>query len=449
MAYFKKTFIWIIAMVAVVGLSYLDLEKTRLDEKQKDEATRLFPFTPIEVLSVTIKKDDRTIDLERWDNGWRIVAPVVTDADNEAVETFLSYVTDSRNDAEYVMDPDPTSDRLKEFGLEKPTTSVTLRVGRELTPYTLVFGDRAPTMGVAYAMLEGETAVYRVLAYARAEADKDIYYFRDKRALKINPVSIDQLSLIRGKERILLKLPDNGKWTIEKPFKATADHVRTFTMMAAFTNAEISEFIDMPEGGDKAFGLDKPMAQMMIWAEGDGEPTIRLSIGKREPEKRGYYCSVTGHDGVVVINEEAINALPFSANDLRNRELFAFDKSLIRRIDIKRASSKVSLALDVDSEWRKNGDQGEIVDFLTVKEFTDELVDTRIADFVDGGERQHQKLGLDPPVMEVRLWLEGEKNPKTLMVGYRDPSGAYMYARSAAEVVMIDRRIERVLTTYF
>ncbi|MBF0169724.1 MAG: hypothetical protein HQK87_01320, partial [Nitrospinae bacterium] len=44
MTYFKKTFLWIIAAVALVGISYLDFEKTRIEEQEKDEATRLLPF---------------------------------------------------------------------------------------------------------------------------------------------------------------------------------------------------------------------------------------------------------------------------------------------------------------------------------------------------------------------------------------------------------------------
>lgn len=97
-------------------------------------------------------------------------------------------MTDSRNDAEYLMDEDPTPERLAEFGLKDPKVSVTLKAGKELTPYTLVFGDRAPTKGVAFARLAGQKPVYRVLAYARAEADKDSHYFREKKCCTLAPL---------------------------------------------------------------------------------------------------------------------------------------------------------------------------------------------------------------------------------------------------------------------
>jgi hypothetical protein len=131
--YFKKTFLWIIALVVLIGYNWLEVENTRIETEAKEEATRLFPFDAIEVLSITLRKEGQTLDLERWEDGWRIVAPVKAPADSEAVDKFLGYVLDSRNDSEYVMDSDPTEERLAEFGLKDPVNSVTLRVGRDLT----------------------------------------------------------------------------------------------------------------------------------------------------------------------------------------------------------------------------------------------------------------------------------------------------------------------------
>ena len=197
MRYFKTTFIWIIVLAAIGGYSYLDYEKTRVEEIKKDEETRLFPFYPKNVLAIVLKKENSFIELERWDEGWKIVKPLEAKADDEAVEKFLGYVTDARNDAEYVMDYDPSPERVAEFGLTNPTVSVTLKTGKELTEHTILFGDRAPSKGVAFAQLKGEKTIYRVLAYARAEADKDALYFRDKTVLRIVPVMIDQLVIQR------------------------------------------------------------------------------------------------------------------------------------------------------------------------------------------------------------------------------------------------------------
>lgn len=451
MKYFKKTFLWIIALVVLIGYNWLEVENDRIETVAKEEATRLFPFDAIEVLSITLRKEGQILDLERWEDGWRIISPVKAPADSEAVDKFLSYVLDSRNDAEYVMDSDPTEERLAEFGLKDPVNSVTLRVGRDLSEHTLYFGDRAPSMGVAFARVKGQKEVYRVLAQSRAEADKDIYYFRNKKALKdLDPLKVDKVAIRRNKTHILLKLPDSGKWTVEKKTsEVVADNARVFEFLAAFTNAEIKEFAAESQENLGQYGLNNPMAELNFWMAGKPKPAINLSIGKRDPKKRGYYCTVTGHNGIIILPEEVINALPRSGNDLRNREIFTFEPSDINRIEIHTASKDHMFVRDNDKEWHRNNESGELIDFQKVKEFIDEVIALRIDDFLsDPGD--FGKLGLDPPLMQVTLWQETSATPMSLVVGHAEPSGGRVYARTNdKEVLLVDKRVERVLTTYF
>ncbi len=236
MKYFKTTFIWIIVLVAVGGYTLIDSKSTKETEQKKEEASKLLPFRAEQVLAISMKRESGNMELERWDKGWKIISPVQTMANNGAVEKFIKEVTDSRNDAEYVMDRNPTPERLAEFGLATPSIRVTLKVGKDLKEHTILFGNRAPTMGVAYAQLEGQKPVYRVLADARSEADKDVYYFRDKSVLRLNPVMVDQVSIVHPDSSMLFKLGDDGQWRVEKPMQTRADHNKLFEFIGFFAN---------------------------------------------------------------------------------------------------------------------------------------------------------------------------------------------------------------------
>lgn len=449
MRYFKTTFMWVIVLAALAGYSYIDFEHTRIEEKKKDEATKLFPFQPIEVLTISLKKDDRVIDLERWDDGWRIIAPIKAKADDEAVEKFLGYVTDSRNDADYVMDPDPTDERLVEFGLDKPTVSVTFKTGKDLKSYTLVFGDRAPSMGVAFARLEGAKPVYRILSYARAEADKDVHYFRDKTVLRLNPVLIDQVAIIRPKVSIRVKLPKDEKWMLEKPITARADHKKVFEFLGIFANAEVKEFIAETKDNLAAYGLDKPAVELLFWQDGDANPRIRLKVGKRSPEKRGYFCSMNDRDNVFLLEEDTVLSIPRQAKELRSRELFFFDRGDLKRIEIREASKATVLVKDVDKEWRKNNINGEKIDFNVINELIDGLRNVEIRDFVTNSPGDLKEYGLDPPAIQILLWPKESAVPIHLSIGKKTPAG-YVYATSSSDetVLAIDENVKRLLTTY-
>lgn len=75
MRYFKATFVWVIVLAAIAGYSYIDYESTRIEEKEKEEATRLLPFYPKDVLAIVINNEAGALELERWEEGWKIVSP--------------------------------------------------------------------------------------------------------------------------------------------------------------------------------------------------------------------------------------------------------------------------------------------------------------------------------------------------------------------------------------
>jgi len=452
MTYLRKTFIWIIILVGIGGYSFLDLENARLNEVAKEEATRLFPFGPDEVLSIVIKKEESEIEieLERWEDGWRVVKPYMAKADTKAVEKFLVQVTNSRNDAEYVMESEPSPERLAEFGLAIPTLFLTLKIGRELTEHTLIIGDRAPSMGVAFAQIQGEKPVYRVLADVRSEADKDIHYFRDKSVLRLNTMMIDQVAINRPESSIRVKLPADGKWALEKPIQARADHIRMFELMNTYANAEVKEFVVESKDDLASYGLDKPRIELTFWISGDSAPTTKLKIGNRSPKKRGYYVSMSDRENIFLIGEKEVDLVPTDPNDLRSRELFFIERDKLERIEIHESSKSIVIVKGVDKEWRRSKKDGEIVDFNLVKAFLDELLELRIDDFLKGDKKKAAAYGLEPPRARLLLWMEGSSVPIGVKVGKTTPAGNSVYATygGSSEIVVFSDEIKRILRTY-
>jgi len=449
MKYFKATFIWLIVLAAVVGLGYIDFEKTKVEEKRKEEASRLFPFEPPAVVSLTLQKEKEALELERWENGWRIVSPILAKADASAVEKFLGHVTQTRNDAEYVMDANPTQERLVEFGLAAPAVTLTMRVGKELTPHTLLFGERAPTMGVAFVRVKGKEAVYRALADARAEADKDVYYFRDKSVLRFNPVMVDQMSVTRGENVIRLRLPDNGRWVIEKPITARADHNRVFEFMGMFYNTQVKEFIAETKKDLGQYGLDKPMAKLAFWQAGDSEATVSISVGARNPEKRGYFVSMSDRDNIFLLEEDIVNSIPREAKDLRSRQVMFLDNEKLARIEARWGGKKVTLVRDTEKEWRKDKVSGDKVEYNIVKEIIDGLSGLTVRDFVTDKPSGLGDYGLNPPSAQILLYTETDPAPMYLSLGGKSPAG-YTYAQSGSEqsILALDDGVRGLLNIF-
>ncbi len=449
MRYFKKTFIWIIVLVAIGGYTMLDFKSTKIEEQKKEEASRLLPFTADQVLAITIKKDSGTLELERWDKGWKIISPIKAMAKNETVEHFIKEVTDSRNDSDYVMDPNPTPERLAEFGLTTPPITLTLKVGKELKEHTIFFGIRAPMMGVAYAQLQGQKQVYRVNADCRSEADKDAYYFRDKSVLKLNPVMVDQVAVNWEGSPMLFKLSESGIWKVEKPINVRADQKKLLEFMGMFANTQIKEFVSEKKEKLADYGLDKPSAVIKLWLSGDSDPAVQIDVGKRSPEKRGYFCAMSDRDAIFVLEEKAVNSIPRTPDEMRAKQLFFYESDKINRLEVRSGEKSVVLVKGSDNEWRKGNAKGEKTEFTAVNEFIEELKSVETKEFVTNDLHDIRQYGLDPADAQVQLWVEGSSAPIVLNLGKASPAG-YVYAFSTTEkgVVTLDERTKRVLDTF-
>ncbi|MBI3584341.1 MAG: DUF4340 domain-containing protein [Nitrospinae bacterium] len=451
MKYFKKTFLWIIILAGLAGYFYLDVETTKKKEIEKEEATRLLPFKPLDVLELELKKGDGVIVVQRWEDGWRIEKPIKAKADSKAVEKALGYITQSKNDAEYVMDENPTQERLAEFGLIKPQLEVTLRVGKELTPYTLIFGERAPTKGVAFAILKGSPKVYRVLADARAEADQSLYYFRDKTIFKTEPNMVDKVEILKDNKKIKCELPMEGKWNIISPIKGRADMIKIIEIVSKFKDSEIKEFIDEEPKDLKAYGLYPVKTKLSIWLSGDESPTETVFIGDRDKKKRGYFAKLEKKDNVFLIEENMVDLLPVDAEELRERSILFFEEEKVNKIEVKYPDREIVVAKTPEFEWKTLKPRESEFDFNIVKEFLKNIREFKIKEFVSEGHEGLKTYGLDKPAIKLLIWEEGNKIPHELNIGSISGKGdgIYVWTGEQDSVVLIDEKIKGVINENF
>ncbi|MBI3813443.1 MAG: DUF4340 domain-containing protein [Nitrospinae bacterium] len=446
MKYFKKTFLWIIILSALAGYFYLDVKTTKKKEMEKEEAARLLPFKPEEVVELDLKKGDRTILLQRWEDGWRVEKPIKAKADGRAVEKALGYITQSRSDADYVMDENPSQERLAEFGLINPQLEVTLKVGKSMTPYTLIFGDRAPTKGVAFAILKGSPKVYRVLADAKAQADQELYYFRDKTIFKTQPVMVDKVEIINNGQKIKCELPMEGKWGIVSPIKSRADMIKIIEMISKFKETDIKEFIEEEPKDLKQYGLNPFKKKLSIWLSGDDKATETIFIGDRDKKKRGYYARLEGKDNVFLIEEGLADLIPEDAEDLRDRYIMFLEDEKVNKIEVKYPDKEIIVVKTPDFEWKMLKPKEQVFDFNVIKEFLKEMKGFKVEEFVGQGFSL-AKYGLEHPPIKLLIWEDGIATPHELHIGNADTKGAGIYAWTAEQdgVVLIDGKVRDVI----
>jgi hypothetical protein len=302
----KKTLFWIIILITLAGSFYFFDETKEAEKRQIEASLKLLPFTVADVSEFWInnRAENLRIRAVRGDNGWKILQPLVTKGDQEAIEKYLKIIVTARKDAVLFSKPEP--EKLKELGLDDPKVEMGLKARGEET--VIVFGEKGPTLNVSYAMFKGKPEVYRVHSDLRSESSKDAYAFRDKTILDFDPMKMRRLEILhKGRDRVVIE-QDNGKWNMLEPATGIASMEKVLETLYAIKNGKIKAFIDEDPSDFVAYGLFSPKLQLVIYQEKKEKP-VKLIIGDKDREKRGYFATTELADKVFDVEEELVKTI--------------------------------------------------------------------------------------------------------------------------------------------
>ena len=302
MNFAKKTIFWLIMLVVIGGGLYL-LDRRAEDVKvERERALRLFSFLPEEVQAFTVVRGGQAIRLERRDDKWWVLEPVVDRGDKQTIESFLDTVVNARKDA--VLFEQAPPEKLEELGLASPYITVIFKTMRGET--IIKFGRKGPTHNISYAMLEGDPRIYRIHSDVGKEADKGLYELRDKTIIAFEPLKTKRLELYRkGRKTVVITQPLGGKWDMLKPIRARADIEKVLETLYRIKESDIKWFIDEPTEGED-YGLDDPLVRLFIE---DDKGRYGFIVGKKNRKVRGYFAKRADEQRVFVIEEDLVHHL--------------------------------------------------------------------------------------------------------------------------------------------
>lgn len=445
--YFRKTLLWIILLAILGGYLYIyEIRGGREREQAAEEATKLFRFTPDDIAELELKKAGSIIYLTRTDKGWQMEKPVRAKADDKSVQSVLQYITETRNDSKYVMDENPSPERLTEFGLSNPYLQVDLAI-KGGTSKTIYFGDRGPTQNIAYAMVKGDPRVYRVVADARAEADRDDYYFRDKTIVRFKTFEVDKVEVNTNGQSMRVELPMQGKWEITSPIKARADVVKIMELLSKLIEGEINAFIDEEPRDLNLYGLNPPKAEVSLSAGGDNKGVTTLLFGDKDIKKRGVYAKYKDAPNVFLLEEDVWDIVPRDVSHLRDQMVFFFEEEKVEKIQIKKPGREIVWEKPPQLEWRQKMPADAPIQFSIVKDLLERLKGLRVKEFVADSPKKLNSYGLDKPAYTIKIWEQGSKIPQEIFIGNPENNNRLVYALiEGNSVVLLGSEVIETIT---
>ena len=406
-----KSLVVLVVLVAGLGgyFAYDTYWLAPARDKAESVKGRLWTVEAKDVEGLSIKRAGDTIRLKRVEGGWEMLEPVKARGDRGPIDEVVTSLTTARVDREVATNPA----KLAEFGLEPAAAEVRVDVKGRSEPLTLLVGAKSPTGAWVYAKEAGKPAVVTLSEVTARDVARPAADFRDKTIVAFDRKSVTAIDLDVDGQRFSLAADEPGKWRIVKPnaYRADADMVADF--LDKLETAKAKEFApaDAPAA---QYGLDKP-SRVTLWIGSDKDRSSKaLAFGKADPQKQGVYVTREGDGGVMLAPEELWKAVPKTVAALRDKVVVAYAYDKANRIEVQSPRGAVTLEKD-GSGWKVTAPEALKADSSSVSNFLWKIRDLRATGFVADDAADVGRY-LAKPEVTVRIWEEGGKEPRTLLV---------------------------------
>jgi hypothetical protein len=379
-------------------------------EKTTSVKGRLWTIEPKDVDTLTIKRKDDTVRLKRAGDGWEMLEPIKTRANAGAVNEMVTGLATARVDRE--IDPNPS--RLADFGLEPPAAMVTLEVKGQAAPLTLAVGGKNPTGVWVYAREGSKPAVVAIGDSVSRDVTRPVAEFRDRALFTFDRRNVTAVDLDVDGSKMTLEAEEGGKWRIAKPGPYRGDADLITEMLDKLASATVKEFVGPPTSL-ATYGLDKP-SRVTLWLGKDKDRTSKtLLVGKVDTAKKGVYVQRQGEPEVLLAPSETWDKLPKTVAAARDKVVFTYAYDKVNRVELESAAGKVTLQRD-GINWNITAPEGLKADSGAVNGLLWRIRDLRASGFLDESPAGVARY-LPKPDVTVKIWEEGAKEPKTLLLG--------------------------------
>ena len=244
--------------------SYLEstFNKTAFD--LRDKTVIRIDHDKIDSLDIT--STDRAVKLAKSGSDWRVKAPVDARADFGAVDGIIGRLNTAQMKA--IAAPNPTD--LKEYGLDKPSLTVTLGSGSSQAGLAI---GKAAAEGTTYARDLSRPMVFTIENALVDELKKPADDFRVKDIFDARAFNTTRVEAVRNGQTVAFEKAGE-KWKQVAPAAKDADATKVDALLSALTGARASGFVD------KTTALDKPELAVTMKYE-DGKKQERVVFGRQ------------------------------------------------------------------------------------------------------------------------------------------------------------------------
>ncbi|WP_439620292.1 DUF4340 domain-containing protein [Gemmata sp.] len=392
---------------------------------------KLFDTTGASLLAVAVTNG---FTLKRDALGWKLVAPVASEADPGKAVQLAQTLTELRA-TEYLAES-PTAEQLAAFGLATPTHTIALSFDTARS-YTLEVGGPRPGKPEVFARLDGG-AVFGLPAAATGPIATGAIGLLPLKVWAAGPDQIASVQITRQGDSAAnsFTLTRTGaEWKLTGPFTAPVPQEAAQQLVATLGTLTAERYQSLAATNPAEFGFDKPLVSVKVsytekkaGAAEEVPVTHTVQVGGTTPDGAGRYARLDGPNApVFVVPAGFVAAAQTPPLELPNKLLLALDPGRIAsvRVAAGKPEEAVTLTRDAAGKWAAEGATFGI-DPGRLAELTGAAARPRVTRLAAYGDAiKWAEFGLETPDTRVTVTTAGEKpETHTIALGNPDPSGA-------------------------
>ena len=360
------------------------------------------------VSRIEVQVGTNSLTVERTNNTWRMIAPVLYPAHQPEPKNFLARAAElTYTTVIPATELAKSPSGLADYGLQPPRAQFTLVQNNERIEVKI--GNETPVGGQCYVQLGDEIAAYLVDSKIGKMFPPAPAYWRD-RYLMPPGLAFNRIEIHAGNRVTEFQRDDtNQMWRITKPILARADNVRLKDMVLQWREWQLSAFAtDNPPASElEQLGFKPPELELLL---GQGTNTVfGVQFGKEVSQ--GIFALRSLHTNLVVVPQEQwTESLRSPLTDFRERRLLSLAPQAPDFIQVD-SEEKFALQKQTNGNWGVVGETNFTVDTVLVNEMLMNLNTLDVLDFEKDNVTDWTPYGLATPAHRYTLMTGGTNPP--------------------------------------
>lgn len=327
----RSTLLLLLVAAGLGAYIYFVESKRPSADEAATKKEKVFGLEPDKIQELTIKVADKdSTSLKRESGGWKVTAPIATDADVTEVTSMLSSL--SSLERQLTVDENPSD--IKPFGLEPAAIEVAFKADG-MSDQRLLIGRKTATGSDLYAKLADQPRVFLISGFLDTTFNRGTFELRDKTSLKFDRNAVTSLDLVVDKQPAIQMTKANATWSIKAPWETRGDYGGIEGLVGRIASSQMKSVAAESATDLSIYGLDKPGIQVKL---GAGSAQSTLLIGKAEGDN--YFAKDAARGVVFTLEKALIDDLRKPADTYRPKELFEFRTFTGERVEVTRNGAK-------------------------------------------------------------------------------------------------------------